>query len=178
MARALLVACLLAVAAAGAAADCSLPCSCAFGVEFGESVCGYANTTLDVAAVQVRTWGRPLPDLAGGRRTRAARTQDGGGGPGGGGCCRPRHPAAAATHPPEPPRRVRHRPRGTGDAGPAFAPRRLALRRHAVPCCPPHLPTPLQDLMSAAQPDFAAALKIYNNGSFAYGANGVTKRTM
>jgi hypothetical protein len=40
--------------AAPAAADCSLPCSCAFGVEFGEDLSGYANTTWDVSEFRVR----------------------------------------------------------------------------------------------------------------------------
>ena len=45
---------LLLLVAAAARADCSLPCSCSYGLEFGESLCNYANFTVDVKAFRVR----------------------------------------------------------------------------------------------------------------------------
>ncbi|KAI8476853.1 MAG: hypothetical protein J3K34DRAFT_502558 [Monoraphidium minutum] len=42
---------------------CECTCSCAFGVYFGESLCGYANTTMDVADMQAIMSGAN-PDFA------------------------------------------------------------------------------------------------------------------
>ncbi|GBF89064.1 hypothetical protein Rsub_01781 [Raphidocelis subcapitata] len=38
---------MMGLTGAALAQECSNPCGCAYGVDFGEALCGYANTTLD-----------------------------------------------------------------------------------------------------------------------------------
>ena len=162
----LLAAVLLIASAPTASADCSLPCSCALGVEFGEDLCDYTNTTLDIKAVQVRAWAprglivvgkslrsarRPPPSRLGVRAAHAGGARRSRGAP--------RWPAGDPPSVPHPP----HLSTCSATRAPAAHPRRHCLQEKMAPL---------------ATPDFADALAIYNSGRFAYRDDGVTLRTL